>query len=362
LNQAAYKASGSLFMIYNVLSKLGAKIIHIGKRFHARLRLRIATKHLSGPRRISLGADDVVLVCMLKNGSYYLDGLLEHHRALGIKNFLFIDNGSEDDTRERLAALPDVTTVSNPLPVAKFETIMRSQIAKRLVKGGWFLFVDNDELFEFINGSGRNIQDYTKYCSDFGYDAVVGQCLDLFSLRPLSESRNWSYKQSILEFQWCSLNCIESQDYHDKTIGYEWFLKFNKISNPDIKIKFGGIRQELFGEDCGLSNHRLVKNARHIKLYSHPHCSSNIHCADFTLLLRHYKFAGEYFVRERRQLDDKIWDHDEGKSRLAVIGDLSFSFSGKEIQRFVSAGDLVDQGFMTCSQAFLSRFPSEKPV
>jgi hypothetical protein len=347
-------------MIYKFLAKLRAKIIRIWQGFYAKLRVRIATRHLSGPRRIDLSADDVVLVCMIKNGSYYLDVLLEHHRALGIKNFLFIDNGSEDGTRDRLAAQPDVTTVTNRLPVAKFETLMRSQVAQRIVKGGWFLFVDSDELFELINGAGRSIQDYTKYCNDHGFDAVVCQCLDLFSRRPLSESRLWSYKQSISEFKWYSVNCIKNFEYNEKAGPYEWFLKSNKISNPDIKIKFGGIRRELFGENCGLSKHPLVKNEQHIRIYSHSHCSSNIRCADFTLLLRHYKFAGDYTVQEWRQLEEKVWDHDEGKCRMAVIKDQSFTFSAKEVQHFTGADELVDLGFMTCSQAFLSRFPPQK--
>lgn len=346
-------------MIYKSFSRIRAKIRQVGGAIGARLRVRLATKHLSGPRKIKQSADDVALVCMLKNGAYYLDGLLKHHRALGIRNFLFIDNGSEDDTRERLAAYPGVTVVSNRLPVATYESLLRSRISKRIIRGGWFLFVDSDELIEMINGTGRNIQEYARYCNDYEYDAVVGQCLDLFSSQPLSETDNWDYEQSISEFNLFSLNDIESFEYHDKNVGFSWFLQKNKISNYDIRWKFGGIRRELFGENCALTNHRMVKNARHIKLYTHPHCSSNIHCADFTLLLRHYKFAGQYITREKQQLNDKIWDHGEDQSRLAVIKDLSFTFSGKEVQCFSGADQLVEQGFMTCSQAFLSRFPPQ---
>ena len=333
------------------------KISRIGTRFGAWLKVRMATQHLSGPRKIKLDEDDVALVCLLKNGSYYVDDLLAHHRALGIKNFLFIDNGSDDDTCAKLAAHSDVTTVSNTLPVARFETRLRSQIARNTVKGGWFLFVDSDELFEFINGAGRTIQDYTRYCSDHGFDAVVAQCLELVSDCPLSETSDWSFKKSISEFHWYSLNCIENFDYHDQAVGFAWFLRSNTISNPDIKMKYGGIRKELFGENPSLSSHRLVKNARHITIYSHPHSSSNVNCADFSMLLRHYKFAGDYYARERRQLDDKIWDHGEDERRMAVINDRSFVFSAAQLHRFDAADQLVDQGFLHCSQAFLLRFP-----
>lgn len=344
-------------MIYKILRRVTAKAKRTAGAIGTRVRVRAASRHLSGPRKIRLEEDEVALVCMLKNGSYYLDALLEHHRAIGIRHFLFIDNGSEDDTIEKLASQPDVTIISNQLPVATYESLLRGDIARRVIKGGWFLFVDSDELIEMVHGTGRDIRDYAGYCNEHGYDAVVVQCLDLFSSRPLLETEGWSYRRSISDFNLFSLRCISDFDYHDKAVAFAWFLQSNTVTSPDIKIKFGGIRREMFGEDCALSSHRMIKNAGHIGLYSHPHCSSNVRCADFSILLRHYKFAGKYLSRERQQVRDRVWNHGEDRSRLAIINGQNFTLAGQEVQRFAGTGPLLEQGFLTGSAAFLARFP-----
>lgn len=318
----------------------------------------MASRHVSGPRRITLHDGEVALVCMLKNGSYYLDALLDHHRSIGVRNFLFIDNGSDDDTISRLSAHRDVTVISNKLPVAIYESSLRAQIARRVIRGGWFLFVDSDELVEMPNGEGRRISDYTGYCNDNGYDVVVGQVLDMFSAHPLSETVSWSYEESIKDFDRFSLRDIVEFDYHDEeNVAFSWFLKSNTVSNRDIRIKFGGIRREVFGEYCALTVHRLVKNDLRIGLYTHPHCSSNVRCADFTMLVRHFKFAGPYLARERQQLVDRTWQHGENQQRLAVIKDHAFTITGKEERRYAGTSQLVIDGFLACSERFQSRFP-----
>lgn len=333
--------------------KLGRTVGALSRK----LRVRLASHHLSGPRKIKLQDDEVALVCMLKNGSYYLDGLLEHHRAIGITNFLFIDNGSDDDTVARLATLSDVTVISNKLPVAKYEVFIRSQIARRVINGGWFLFVDSDELIEMINGENRKINEYARYCNNNNYGVVVGQSLDLFSPYSLAETAKFNYKKSIDNFILYSICHIDNFEYHDRRVIFSWFLQSNTISNPDIKIKFGGVRRELFGENCALTHHRLIKNTPHIRHYTHPHCSSNARCADFTLLIRHYKFAGPYLSSERQKVINKTWRHGEDLLRLSKIEDMSFSFRSKMTHRFDGTKKLVDSGFLNCSEKFLLHFP-----
>ena len=322
-----------------------------------KIRVRIATRHVFGPRNIWLSNDEVVVICMLKNGSYYLDEMMKHYHSIGIENFLFIDNGSEDNTVKQLTQFRNVTVVSNALPVAKYEIALRSQIANRIVKGGWFLFVDTDEMIDFVNGKGRNIKEFAQYCNQYGYEVVVGQCLDLFSSLPMNETANWSYRQSLAAFDLFSLSTIENFDYHDTAVKFSWFLRNNIVSNPSIKLKFGGIRKQLFNEDCALSVHRMVRNLPHTKPYTHSHCSSNTKCADFTLLVRHYKFAGSYLCKEKQQILETVWEHGEDKSRLRVINDLSFTFSGIDIQKFSSLSNLVDQGFLNCSDQYSKHFP-----
>ena len=355
----ASKIAGTLGVIMErrVLQKIRDKVKRYRDNFVTRVRIRMTTRHISGPRNIRLANDEVGLVCMLKNGSYYLTELIRHHQSIGIDNFLFIDNGSDDDTVEKLAHFDNVTVVSNRLPVAKYESALRSQIACRIIKGGWFLFVDTDEMVDLLNGENRDIKEFANYCNEHGYEVVVGQCLDLFSSLPMNKTANLNYAQSVAAFDLFSLSGIENFDYHDSVVEFSWFLRNNVVSNPDIKLKFGGIRRQLFNENCALSVHRLVRNLPHTKPYTHPHCSSNTKCADFTILIRHYKFAGPYFYREKKQIEENVWKHGENTSRIKVIKDLSFTFSGIETQKFSTLMHLVDDNFLNCSDQYLKYFP-----
>lgn len=314
---------------------------------------------MSGPKHIVLGQSDVVLVCMLKDGTYYLDELLEHHRAIGIEHFLFIDNGSSDGTQARLAEEPDVTVYSNTLPAKDFECLLRGQIARRVVRGGWFLFVDSDELMVFCRGEGRKISEFAGYCNEHGYDAVMSQTLDFFAPVSLRETADWSYARSIEGFNLYSTENISRYDYDDADgIVFSWYLRNNRPSNAAIKFMFGGIRNEVFGEDCCLTKHGFVRNAPHIDLYSHPHCSGNLHCADFTFLIRHYKFAGPFLDRERAQVQTANWDHGEDEQRMSIVQDQeNFVISGRHQQPFRGTEPLIAQGLLECSARFLERFP-----
>lgn len=315
------------------------------------------SKHASGKRRVLLHDDEVGVICLVKNGEYYIPELLRHHRSIGVRHFLFIDNGSTDRTIDLLCECDDVTLIKNKLPVKRYETKLRSQLARMVFRGGWLLFVDSDELIQLPFGENKKINEFMRYCNDRKYNAVVGQCLDFFSLKPINETADLSYKESINIFDKYSLGCIDSFDYHDReNISMEWFLRKNIVSNSDIKINYGGVRKELFNEYCGLTNHRLVKNLPSVEIYTHPHCCSNVRCADFTLLLRHYKFAGNYLEREQEQLKEKIWDHGEDVLRFSKISTADFRFLPERVHQYKDTSKLLEEGFLVCSENFRRYF------
>lgn len=317
------------------------------------------TQHISGPKKISLHENEVVLVCLLKDAEYYLEHLIEHHRSIGVKHFLLIDNGSTDKTTELFAEAPDVTVYSNTLPAKEYECLLRAQIARRVVKGGWFLFADSDELIAFSRGEGRQISQFIEYCNANKYDAAIGQVIDFFSPLSLNQTSGLEYAKSVETFNLYSTNNISYYDYDDKDhISFFWDMRNNTTSNDKIKFMFGGIRNEVFGENCCLTTHRLVRNVPYIELYSHPHCSGNIHCADFTFLIKHYKFAGNFWDREKAQVQKADWDHGEDQKRMSVLqGRDDFVISGRQEHTFTDTEALISQGFLECSDRFLEHFP-----
>jgi glycosyltransferase involved in cell wall biosynthesis len=346
-------------MTRSLYSRIRDKISGVLVTTYAKALVSFRTKHVSGNKQITVGADDVVLVSLVKDAEYYLEKLIDHHRALGVKHILLIDNGSTDRTRELFVDADDVSVFLNTLPVKRFECLLRSRIARRFVKGGWFLFVDSDELVSFGRGQGRHISQFAAYCNMHNYDAVIGQCLDLFSPFAIETTSDWSYADSVRRFDQYSLEDISYYDYFDaENIDFSWFLKDNAISNHDIKFMFGGIRNEVFGENCCLTTHRMVRNKGGIDLYSHAHCSGNVHCADFAFLIQHYKFCGNLLERDLAIQRNMAWDHGENAKRISRLqSEAGFVISGRNQQLFVDTEDLISKGFLACSDRYLQQFP-----
>ena len=343
------------FSISHLTTKVTERVGSVFKK----LNVTAKTKHVSGQKNIVLQDNETVLVCLLKDAEYYLEHFVAHHRAIGVKHFLFIDNGSTDKTRDLFATAPDVTVYANHLPAKKYECLLRAQIARQVVKGGWFLFADSDELAMFARGENRQLSEFVEYCNTNNFDAVIGQVLDFFSPVSLKQSTDWTYAKSVEDFDQYSTNNISSFDYGDNDGGgFAWFLRNNTVSNDQIKFMFGGIRNEVFGESCCLTTHRMVRNAPHIELYSHAHCSGNLRCADFTFLIKHYKFAGQFWERERAQVLKSNWDHGEDAKRMSILqGKEDFTIAGAQQQTFTDTDALISQGFLACSDRFLAQFP-----
>ena len=113
------------------------------------VRTHLSFRHLSGPKRLDLRPDDVVLVCLIKNGAFWLETFMKHYTHLGIGYFVFVDNGSTDDTLDRLSGMDRVTVIQSTLPAKHFENQLRRQTIRKFATGHWCLCVDSDELFDY---------------------------------------------------------------------------------------------------------------------------------------------------------------------------------------------------------------------
>lgn len=311
------------------------------------------TEWLHGPTRVRLEDDDCGLVTMVKDAEFYIEELLRHHTALGVRHILVIDNGSQDATVKIAARYPDVTVLRNTLPPREFETRLRADLARRVYGGGWLLFVDSDELFD-PPGTGPNaLRRLCGYCNARGFSAVACQVLDMFSDRPISETSSMPYAEAIKCFDQYSLDDIENYRFKDSNLKFSWFLQQSHCPSPEVRILFGGIRQQHFGEACCLTAQRMVRNLPEIGLYAHPHFTTNVTCADVTALIRHYKFTGDIIARETAQLQRNTWGHGEDRARMSKLADNpDYVITCANARRFTGLEALVEEGFLVQSETF----------
>ena len=71
-----------------------------------RRRFAGAVEHLHG-EGFHVPQGEVLAIVLVRDGAYYLDAFFDYYRALGIRHFAFIDNGSTDDTIARLCQRDD---------------------------------------------------------------------------------------------------------------------------------------------------------------------------------------------------------------------------------------------------------------
>lgn len=288
----------------------------------ARSRRRLNTVHLHGPKKILLEDDQVMVTLLARDVGWFLKEFIDYYLGLGAQHILVIDNGSDDSTIDICRSYDRVTLFQNTLPARHHECGFRTEISRRVAKGGWILFADADEMIELPIGPSSNMSQMLAYCNARGFSSILGQVLDRFSLQPYSELSQLDYVAAIHALDRYSLHGVKSVPYHDRDfVEFNWHLRDNICADLGCDFRYGGIRQELFGERPFLSKHSFVRNLPQIQLMTHAHCASGVSMADFTVLVHHYKLAGDWIARDRISVAQSRWDYGEDKQRLNVVGE-----------------------------------------
>ena len=327
---------------------------------HRRRFLR-SVRHLHGPVAPDTPPDAVVVVALVRDGMYFLDEFLTHYRRLGAAQFVFCDNGSSDGTIERLKTEPDTVILQSLLPWGEIENDLRRLAAERYAPGRWCLYADMDELFDFEGADQIGLPGLTRYLQAQGHTALVAQMLEMFPSEPLFAVTGLSYAQAVAAFDWYDLRQVLHRSYHDPETAFSWYLRRNTLSDPRIEMLFGGTRKRVFGEDCCLTKHPLVHVGGGVQPGVHPHAATGVSLADFTALIRHYKFAGNVAARDADTVARGAIPHGEDRARLARFErDADLTLWSGEAQRFSGLGPLYDQGFLIRSPAFTRYLEEER--
>lgn len=332
----------------------------LGERLKKRLqkqqhlwRLHRSVQHLHGPKERAAAADDVVLIALVRDGSYYLDAFFDYYRGLGIRHFAFVDNGSCDDTVERLKQEPGVALLQSSLPWGAFENDLRNLAVRRYGRDRWCLIVDMDEIFDFEGRAEIGLSGLTSYLGARGYTGLMAQMLEMFPKAPLHSVAQMPYAQALIQFDHCDISAAIPYDYGAADTGLSYFLHQNTITDPAPKILFGGIRGKVFHEHCCLSKHPLIFAGPKVRPALHPHASCGLHLPPMTALIKHYKFANDSLERDRRSLASASIAHGEDRLRLAVMNEQKdLSLWSESAAPYCGISSLQQQGFLQADPAY----------
>src|SRR5215212_1896923 len=309
-------------------------------------------EHLYGPEEVPYEEDELVLLCLLRDGRPYIKSFVEHYRSMGVKHLFFLDNGSTDGTVEALKGYENVAVLHTGLPFERYEVSMRQYLVERFCQEGrWCLYADMDELFDYPYSDVVSLSSLLSYLNERSYTAVVAQMLDMFPEEPLSGSA--SSPDELLK---------ERHRFYDisniQTKGIKEHGRNNFYESDDIEYFLGGIRSTLFGTKAYLTRFALMFSDGRVKPFAGSgHRVDNARVADLTCVYLHYKFLDEHFhkkVASAVREENYPYNSSQYKKYLEVLeknpGLLVKSEGARELR---SVNDLVENHFLVVSEEYM---------
>ncbi len=159
------------------------------KRLLARAVIHHRALRPVSPRTEAIRAGAVLLFCTLRNERIRLPWFLDYYRSLGIGHFLFVDNDSQDGSREYLAAQPDVSlwTTKASYRDSRFGMDWITALQRRYGHGHWCLTVDVDEFLIYPFCETRPIRALTDWLDTSGIRAFSAMLLDMYPRGPIQD-------------------------------------------------------------------------------------------------------------------------------------------------------------------------------
>ncbi|MBN8843237.1 MAG: glycosyltransferase family 2 protein [Sphingomonadales bacterium] len=341
----------------NFIKRASSKIAREYRDYSVYEKVRDSLILVSGPKFLDLPEGKIAVVLMGRNMEHYLEHFHDHHRAMGADYFVYCDNGSTDRSLDIVSKWKNTVALSTDLNFRDYQIPIRQQITHRYCSDGWRLAIDPDELFDYVGADRLSLPELARSVRERGYTGVVAQMLDMVPDADLASNALRTFEQSAAASKYFSLDQITSLPYSDSDVPFSGLVRDNTLPDVDIEWKFGGLRRQYFGEDCCLTKHALYYHAYGVRTFVHPHLSTGLKLADFTALLRHYKFSGDFLSREAERIANNRISHNETELRADVMGNSGeFRFDVSKMDTDSAPEVLIDRGFLVMSEDAKSQY------
>lgn len=148
--------------------------------------------------------DGPVLISTIRNEAVRLPYFLQYYRELGVTHFLFVDNGSEDSTRDILAGAMDISVwrTDASYRAANFGVDWVNHLLSRHGVGRWILCVDPDEFLVYPHCDTRKLPALIRWLDQNGRVSLPALMLDMYGSRPASATPYFSGDDPLLATPW----------------------------------------------------------------------------------------------------------------------------------------------------------------
>ncbi len=307
--------------------------------------LRRRVRHVHGPAAVAYEDDELLVICVVRNGEDYVQPFMAHYRALGVRHVVFLDNGSTDGTVDRLRRYDGVTVLETDAPYERYENTMKRYLAERFSPGRWNLIADIDELFDFPYSDRISLRAFLRYLNRRGYTAVAAQMLDMFADRPLNALPVDADEDLTSTYRYYDISDVVAERYG-----------FLDAGDLGIRLHRGGIRRTVFGTPNGLTKAALVRMDGRTQPFVAWHHVRHARFADVSCVLRHYPFLPSFY----RKVQDAVatgrygpQTSDEYAAYWAVLArQPDVNLRRETAREWSSLEELIESGFLVVSPAY----------
>jgi glycosyltransferase involved in cell wall biosynthesis len=140
-------------------------------------------------RTAAIRPRDILCFSTVRNEAIRLPWFLDHHRKLGIAQFLIVDNASDDGTTEYLRAQPDVSlwTTAASYKASRFGVDWLTWLQMRHGHGHWCLTADADEILIYPYWDSRDLHALTGWLDRQGRPMLGAMMLDMYPQGPVAD-------------------------------------------------------------------------------------------------------------------------------------------------------------------------------
>ena len=191
------------------------------ERRRRQLRAFIKRRELTSvvDRTTQIAPTDLLVFSTLRNENIRLPYFLRYYREMGVKHFLFVDNDSDDGSREYLAQQEDcsVWTTKGSYKASKFGIDWLNWLLRKYGHGHWVLTLDPDEFFVFPFCDTRPIEALTDWLDTYEVRAFSAMLIDMDPKGPI-DAQPYARGQNPFEIaQW-----FDAGNY---TIERNWYFQ-----------------------------------------------------------------------------------------------------------------------------------------
>jgi len=237
-------------------------------------------------RPISSRPDGALCFAGVRNEAERLPYFLEYHRGLGIREFFFIDNDSDDGTTEYLLSQDDCHCFlahGSHFALNVAPANWTNALLNVFGNGHWCVVLDADELLAYPSSESVGIDRLCEFLDRNGAEALSAVMIDMYGDGPIARAR---YRPGA--------SFIEAAPFFDPEPGRPW--PTFQAGCPPVRM-FGGVRERVFWHGrfkqmfppC-LSKIPLVKWRQGMSYRNAQHILTGARLSDHQAAILHFKF------------------------------------------------------------------------